>query len=225
MKEVLEKILLYLPVYIPDLVRIVSGPKHFVAEHSKRKGELIKAFTFFGVSLSIFFILQADITVGGRSFETDFAIHGFLHLLSVAIFTVILRLSWKIVGGKAEYQGFLITTLYYVGVMLVGIAIATLCFTGILRLFYPDSYAWFIQYLGAPNMRSASNADPKILQGIAVAFMGFLTVAVVTLGWGFVGWGAYRELNKLSRSRSCVALLLTIIIFLPVAAALFIAGW
>jgi len=225
MKEVLEKILLYLPVYIPDLVRIISGPKRFVAEHIKRKGELVKAFTFFGVSLSIFFLLQADITVGGRDFKTDFAIHGILHLLSAAIFTVILRISWKIVGGKADYQGFLIATLYYVGVLFVGIAIAALCFTGILRMFYPDSYTWFIQYLKAPNIPSANNADPRILQGILVAFMGFLTVALLTLGWGFVGWGAYREMNKLSRSHSCAALILTILIFLPVSAGLFIAGW
>src|SRR5262249_27538408 len=127
------------------------------------KGELVKAFTFFGVSLSIFFLLQADITVRGRGFETDSVIHGILHLLSVVIFTAVVRLSWRIVGGKAEYQGFLITTLYYVGVLFVGIAIATLCFTGILRLFYPDADAWFIHYLAAPSLASAQNADSKIL--------------------------------------------------------------
>ncbi|HJZ65800.1 MAG TPA: hypothetical protein VKD70_15850 [Candidatus Acidoferrum sp.] len=225
MKEVLEKILSYLPVYIPDLVRIISGPKRFVAGHIKRKGELVKAFTFFGVSLSIFFLLQADITVRGRGFTTDFIVHGILYLLSVAIFTVVLRLSWRIVGGRADYQGFLIATLYYVGVLFVGIAIAALCFTGVLRMFYPNVYTWFIQYLAAPNLPNPNNLDPTIARGILVAFLGFLTVAVLTLGWGLAGWGAYREMNKLSRPRSCAALFLTMLIFLPVSAGLFIAGW
>jgi hypothetical protein len=226
MKDLLEKILSYLPVYIPDLVRLVSSPKHFVAEHNKgNEGELIKAFTFFGVSLSIFFILQADVTVRGRGFVTDAAIHGTLYLLFVVIFSAILRFSWKIVGGKAEYEGFLITSSYYVGVLLVGTAIATLGFTGILRLVYPDAYTWFIQYLVAPSLWSAYNLDPRVSGGILVAFMGFLSVEVLTLGWGLVGWGAYRELNQLPRSRSCAALFLTILFSVPLAAGLFIAGW
>jgi hypothetical protein len=226
MKDLLEKILLYLPVYIPDLVRIVSGPKRFVAERNNGdEGELIKAFTFLGVSLAIFFILQADIPVRGRGFVLDLGIHGILYLLFVVFLSAVLRFSWKIVGGKAEYQGFLVTTSYLVGVLFIGLAIGALFFTGILAMFYPDAYSWFIQFLKAPSIRDAYNPDPGISRSILVALMGFLSVAVLTLVWGFVAWGAYRELNQLPRSRSCAAFFLTILIFLPVAAGLFVLGW
>jgi len=226
MKDLLERILSYLPVYIPDLVRIVSGPKRFVAERNRGdEGELIKALTFFGVSLAIFFILQADVTVRGRGFVTDVGIHGTLNLLSVVIFSAIIRIAWKIVGGKAGYRGFLITSLYYVGVLLLGIGIATIFFTGILRLFYPDAYAWFIQYLVAPSLDGALNLDPRLYGGFVVAGTGFLILAVLTSAWGLIGWGAYRELNQLPRSRSYAALFLTLVFFSPVAVGLFIAGW
>ncbi len=226
MKDLLEKILSYLPVYIPDLVRIVSGPKHFVAERNKgNEVDLIKAFTFLGVSLSIFFILQAGTTVPGKDFYAVATIHGILYLLFVVAFSGILRLSWKIVGGKAEYQSFLITSLYYVGVLSIGFAVGALCFTGILRLFYADSYAWFVKFIAAPSLGDAYNPDPRVSRGILVAFTVFLTVAASALVWGFIGWGAYRELNQLPRSRSCAALFLTILFSLPVAAGVFIMAF
>src|SRR6516162_1516809 len=102
MKDLLEKILSYLPVYIPDLIHIVSRPKHFVAERNKgNEGDLIKAFTFLGVSLAIFFILQAPVTTLGRSLLNDTASRGILYLLSIVVFSAVLLLSWRIVGGKA----------------------------------------------------------------------------------------------------------------------------
>jgi len=222
MRDSLEKIVSYLPVYIPDLVQIVSGPKQFVAERNREnKADIVKAFTFFGVSLSIFFILQSGFNVPGKDFWTNAAIHGILYLLFVVLFSAVLRLSWKIVGGKADYQRFLITSSYYMGVLLMGMATATLCFIAILRLFYPDSNAWLAKFVADPNLRRAYNPDPRISRGILVAFTAFLAVAISTFVWGFVGWGAYRELNQLSRSRSCMALFLTILFSLPVAAVLF----
>ena len=59
MKEVLEKILAYLPVYIPDLTQLVSGPKHFVAERNRgQEGDAMKAFTFLGISMAIFLLCR-----------------------------------------------------------------------------------------------------------------------------------------------------------------------
>jgi hypothetical protein len=222
MKDLLEKILSYLPVYIPDLVRIVSGPKRFVAERNKGSEEdLIKAFTFLGVSLAIFFILQAG--VPAKDFLTDTAIHGILYLLFVVVFSGILRLSWRIVGGRAEYESFLITSSYYVGVLSIGFAGGALCFIGILRLLYPVSYSWFVKFIAAPSLWKAY--DPRFSRSILVAFVGFLTLGVPTSVWAFIGWGAYRELNQLPRSRSCAALFLTTLFSLPVVAGLFIMAF
>jgi hypothetical protein len=219
MKDLLEKIISYLPIYIPDLVRIVSGPKRFVAQRNKgAEGDLIKAFTFLGISMSIFFILQAPLAVTGKEFVTDTASHGILYLLFVVVLSAILCASWRIVGGKAGYQQLLITASYYAGAMSIGLAIASLCFVGVLRMLYPESHALLLRFAATGNLREVFDAEPSILKGFLVASFVFLTVTVPTLVWGFIGWGAYRELNQLRRSHSGAALFLTIIFSLPLIA-------
>jgi protein-S-isoprenylcysteine O-methyltransferase Ste14 len=119
-KDALEKILSYLAVYIPDLVRLVSGPKAFVAKRNKEtERNLAKAFTFLVLSLAIFFVLQWGFVIPGRENSTDALVHGIMYVFFVLVFSAILRLSWRIVGGKADYQRFAITTAYYVGICLV----------------------------------------------------------------------------------------------------------
>lgn len=225
MKDLLEKILAYLPGYILDLARILSGPKQFVAERNKgTEGDLVKAFTFFGVSLSIFFILQGGF-VAPKDFLDNAIKDGILYLIFIAIFSVIIQVCWRIVGGKAEYQRFLITSAYYVGVFSIGLALGSLVFVGILRLLFPDAYTWFVNFLHAPSLEAAYNPDPSVSVGILLAFMAFLALMFLTLVWEFIGWGAYREINQLSRIRSCAALFLTILFSLPAAAALYIMGF
>jgi len=226
MKDLLEKILSYLPVYIPDLVRIVSGPKRFVAERNKgSEGDLIKAFTFLGISMSIFFILQAPLAATGRDFFTDTASHGIQYLFFIVAFSAVLRLSWNIVGGKANYQRYLLTSCYYAGATSIGLAIAGLCFIGVLRVFYRESYALFVKAVTTVDPLGVSRAEPKVLRGIVVAFIVFLIVSVPTLVWGIIGWGAYREFDQLSRPRSGLALFLTILFSLPLVVAEFVIAF
>lgn len=219
MKDLLEKILSYLPVYVPDLTRLVSGPKCFVAERNKgQEGDLVKAFMFLGISMAIFFALQAPLAVSGKEFVTDTGSHGLLYLLFVVAFSAIVRLSWRIVGGKADYRRFLVISSYYAGGVAIGLALATLCFVGILRVFYPDSYTLFISFVAMPSLREISSAEPSVLSGIRVASAVFVVATFPTVVWGFIGWGAYRELTRLPRFHSCVAFLLTIVFSLPIIA-------
>ena len=102
--------------------------------------------------------------------------------------------------------------------MAIGLALAILCSMGILRMFYPESYALFIRFVATANLREVSAAGPRVLRGILVAFATFAVVTLPTLVWGLIGWGAYRELNQLPRSHSSVALLLTIVLSLPIVA-------
>jgi len=68
MKDLLEKILAYLPVYIPDLIQLVSGPKRFVAERNRgQEGDAMKAFTFLGISLAIFLLCRRLLWLPVRS--------------------------------------------------------------------------------------------------------------------------------------------------------------
>ena len=220
MKDLLEKIVSYLPVYIPDLIRLVSSPKSFVAERNTgSEGDLTRPFTFLGVSRGISFILQAG--VPAKNFFYRLCSPRNSVSFFVVVFSAILRLSWKIVGGKAEYKSYLTTSSYYFGAVWIGFAAGALCFREHSSyVIYPESYSRFIKFIAAPSLRSAY--DPKFSRSILVSFIGFLSLAIPTSVWAFIGWGAYRELNQLPRSRSCAALFLTILFSLPVVAGLLV---
>lgn len=79
-----------------------------------------------------------------------------------------------------------------------------------------------LAYLPAPSFPAAFDQDPNVSVGLGLAFMVFLTAMLLTFAWGFIGWGAYREMNQLSRFRSCAALFLTILFSAPIAAALYV---
>src|SRR5215831_1885340 len=138
MKDLLEKIVSYLPVYIPDLIRLVSSPKSFVAERNTgSEGDLTRPFTFLGVSRGISFILQAG--VPAKNFFYRLCSPRNSVSFFVVVFSAILRLSWKIVGGKAEYKSYLTTSSYYFGAVWIGFAAGALCFVNILRMLYIPS--------------------------------------------------------------------------------------
>jgi hypothetical protein len=217
MKDLLEKILAYLPGYIPDIVGIVSNPRRFIARRNQgSERNLIKAITFLGISISISAILQAPIAISGKDFATDAASHAILYILFVIIFSAILRFSWRIVGGKADYYQFLITSSYYAGVITIGLAIAALCFIGVLKVFYHESYIFFMKIAETSNFHDVIVTKPDILWGILIASLVFLTLILPALMWGFIGWRVFCQLNQLSRFRSYIALFLTFVFSLLV---------
>jgi hypothetical protein len=46
----------------------------------------------------------------------------------------------------------------------------------------------------------------------SIGALGYLILNI----WGFIGWGAFRQLNGLSKLRSSVALIITLVLFVPV---------
>jgi hypothetical protein len=47
----------------------------------------------------------------------------------------------------------------------IGLALALLCSMGILRMFYPESYALFVRFVATANLREVSAAEPRVLNG------------------------------------------------------------
>src|SRR5438876_5918373 len=138
MKDLLEKILAYLPSYIGDLVQLVIRPKRFIAERNTgQEGDLLKALTFLGISLSIGFILQAPL-LPEKNFWTDAGSNGIAFLLATTIFSGVLSISWRIVGAKLDFQRILITLSYYAAAIALGLVVMSLCQLGILRIFDPQ---------------------------------------------------------------------------------------
>ena len=77
MKELIEKILTYLPQYFSDLVFLLTGPKAFIRHKDIANPDAISdAVAFFGVSIVISFLMQGRSghqpqTFGNRSLSAQ----------------------------------------------------------------------------------------------------------------------------------------------------------
>ena len=87
-------------------------------------------------------------------------------------------------------------------------------------MFEPELYS---QFLAASQKRSAmpdlSESSVPVM-ALAIVGVGFLVISA----WGMVAWGAYRQLNGLSKLRSFAAMLIAGILSWPVLAIVLIVG-
>src|SRR6516165_7569470 len=97
MKELLEKILNYLPAYLSDFVAIFSGPKTFIA--AKRlvsKEEWQNALVFLGISMAISCAVNM-LLQPSKNLWNEIGGVAFTNLLHLILWCILLRASWWIV--------------------------------------------------------------------------------------------------------------------------------
>lgn len=106
-------------------------------------------------------------------------------LAGVLVFDFILRLAWKLVGGKAKFERFLITYAYYASAIVLLLVLASLCADGVIKVFDPSLY----ELLRSGDQQAIQEADPvassTYLSGLFVLVLGFVIASI----WSFVGWG------------------------------------
>jgi hypothetical protein len=219
MKDLLEKLVGLVPAYFEDLLPLVSGPKGFVAGRLVRERAMQGALTFLAVSFSIAWILKIPFLRGDPLLElgTD----GVFFLVNVMAYGTALFAAWRLVGGRADIQNFLTVHFYYSSIVNFIDTAVFLCIMGTMRAVDPLLYKDFYDAVTGGKMASfmienserlLANPAYRLSLGLrAAGFVAFLT-------WMCVGWGAYREINQLSKVRSTVAGLLFLAFCLPVTA-------
>lgn len=211
----LHQALAFLPSYLNDLMAAVTRPKSFIAERNTGKeGDLKNCLVFLGITVFITAALQAPLQPK-HGLLTAYVNYGLRFLLLVISLSGILRLSWRIVGGKAEFTRFLITFSYYAAVILLGLVCATLALFGILHELDPQLYTLLQKTGETGDWRTFLQADPFQRTSFIAATIGYALIVLLTVIWGVAGWGAFRELNGLSRLRSTIALILTAVFSVP----------
>ena len=221
MKELIAKMLAALPAYARQLIELLSAPKNFVKNKSLDSPAAIKqALTFFAISVGLGTVAQIPFLPQVQNKEVICAVIAILSGFALALSVAILALSWKIVGGKLAWKKYLVSfcyvgsvsTLLSVGMFLL----AAGTFNSLDPVLYKQVFA------GVVVNRDDWSAGFKAY--LIILGIGFLAVYLWILGV----WGAYRKLNKLSRSRSVVAFaiffvlsLLAILIQMFMAAGLF----
>jgi hypothetical protein len=226
MKDLFEQILKYLPHYLTEFGAAFSGPKSFIAtkvsaDASDAFGE---ALLFLGISLTLVLLMYAPLQPAGKDFWS-FAIPYYVsYVIEIPLAAMAIRAAWWIVGGRASARPFFIAYAYYVGVASVLMGAIDLVGYGFFKTFDPQLYQ---EYSNAAIQKPQSMEDwvqshADLLHRYAQSYVTLTAAVISGLGnliviiWGIIGWGAYRQLNGLSKLRSLVALIISWVLFIPV---------
>jgi hypothetical protein len=224
MKELLEKLIGLIPAYFDALFPLVTGPKHFIAERlSSDESAMQKALIFLAVSFLIGWLLKIPLSRGDPLLELGS--DGVFVLICVLTYGGALYLAWRIAGGRAEIQKFLTIHFYYSGVLKLLETSTYVGAMGTIRAADPALYKEIYDAAYGGNIAAfvIKNSERLLASSgyrlsLCVQFVGY----GVMLIWIFIGWGAYRALNRLSKVRSAVAGLLFLVFCFPVAALTFV---
>jgi hypothetical protein len=227
MKDLFEQILKYLPHYLMEFGSAFSGPKSFIATKlSTDAGDAFgEALLFLGTSLALVLLMYAPLLPAGKDFWS-FAIPYFVsYLITLPLAAMAIRGAWWIVGGRAPARLFFITYAYYFGVASVLLAAIELVAMGFFKTYDPQLYQeYFASIQKAQSMQDWLQSNTDLVHRYAESYV--TTIAAVISGlkyliifiWGLIGWGAYRQLNGLSKLRSFGALIVSWVFLLPVVA-------
>lgn len=218
-KELLERVVGVFPVYFDGLLSLLSGPKTYVAERLKVDGPsaLKNALLFLGITHLLQWTLKIPLERGdpllGLSSDTVFV------LILILSYGAALLMAWRLVGARIELRTFFTVHFYFSAIFLVLMAILFLCMTGVLRMLDPALYARILEatHNGSALTFMTQNIEQLIGNRAYRASMvaQFLGMSGILL-WMFAGWGAYRELGGVSRTRSFLAAILFAVFCVPV---------
>jgi hypothetical protein len=206
-KELIEKLIGALPFFAQRFMALIGGPKRTVlALDLESDSALEEAFTFLAVSFGVAFLAQipllADMQgVFGKVDKTTlFASLAVLSALAFVLNVVLLAVVWKIVGATPAWKKIVAISCYFCGVSTILFLLCLLLGTGVFKMMNPVEYKDFWNGVDTP--------DPEDSMGFKL-FAGFSLLGLVgSCVWIVCVWGAYRELMKVSKGKSAMALIL-----------------
>jgi hypothetical protein len=217
-KDLIIRLIAALPNYIVDLTSIISSPKRFVLQRASNKGSpLIDALIFLAISSAIALGLQLR-----------FMQHNLLELstqlsfsaLTIVVFGGAICLAWRCVKGAGSIIDHFVIHFYYYGVLDLIATCYFMSFIGIFRFTDHQLCGEFMMALCRGEVDWMLRNYERLMAsnaGIPLQFTSLFFFSVMLL-WIVAGWGAYRELNHLSRLRSALAFILFPAFSIPVMA-------
>jgi len=225
MKDLFEQILKYLPHYLSEFGTAFCGPKSFIATKvNTDAGDAFgEALLFLGTSLALVLLMYTPLLPAGKDFSSVAIPYFIFYLLTLPLAAMVIRSAWWLVGGRAPARSFFITYAYYAGVGIVLLNAIDLVCSGLFKTFDPQLYQEV--YESAQKSQSVQDwIQSGLLHRYNQSYATFSAAIIDGLGyfvlfiWGLIGWGAYRQLNGLSKLRSFGALLVSWVLSIPVVA-------
>jgi len=219
MEKLLEPLLKFIPDYINRLIGLISEPKSFIlALDLKSSGLLQKSLAFYVLSMIFTLIIQIPLipVKDGQYSLTFFALVAFSFVIFIFGVTL-LWLCWRMVGGKANFKTLVIVVSHVGSISLYIMLVFVFISNGIFKLFSPILFNQL-------QIRTPEIDPYELIQNeafhvsLVIIALGF----VVVFFWVFVVWGAYRQLNAVSKLRSGIAYVLYIMLSILVFPFIFV---
>ena len=215
-----------------------KSPKTFLKNRNRGDENWPTALRFFGFSAILGFILLHFSNTTPLFPKGDSAL---INIAKAVVFwgvyilfgAAAIKVSWKLVGGKASFDSILLTHIYCLFMFILISSVLTLIGNGIVKIVFPDIYDTAIKLTQNGIAKSIFetftdvNAKQQLLKGITGTEIAILSVIIfiTSLGnfiWIIATWGAYRDLNNASRARSFVAFIISCVLFVLVSGMLLV---
>ncbi len=215
MSDYIQRIIAYLPSFISELLALVSGPKRFIHRLDlEDKKNLTRALVYAAIAYIIATVLLPSDFKQVEVFDANLLLQMGKYLVIILLMAIALYTAWRLVGGKAPIHHFVIIYCYYSGTqfLLIAIIIGTALKT--LQIENEALYDRLVLLLNMPPSPEIQSeiarlgTDPACQQAKAIFAVG----VVLILFWFVCFWGAYRELNGLSKGRSAIAFVLALLL-------------
>lgn len=214
MKDLIDKLLAAIPAYVRQFIALLSGPKRFVEGLDfESDTALEQALTFLAVTFALAFIVQVPLMPEKQNKEIFFGVSAVAAALSFVLSALILLASWRVVGGKLSWRKFAISSCYFSAISSLILLVAVLVAIGVLKLVDPADAAKI--FGGTPIDPAEVTNWTALIVFEAIGVLGYLAAYV----WVFAVWGAYRDLNQVSRLRSGIAFVIFVLLSIPALAA------
>ena len=227
MKQLVPKVLGYIPKYLLSFASLIAGPKRFIAKkHAGTEDAFEDSLAFLGMSLALTMVFQFPLLFLGDDFSRVLQ-YGLcfsaVSLVGVFLFSCALHLAWWLVGGKSPFRSFFITHAYFFGVLSAVYAVFHIFSVGVFKILDPHLLEDLIaEYRHMIENSTYFETDPEFLLQLmdSLAFKSsyfiLLAGSVIIFIWFSVAWGAYRQLNGLDGWHSFFAFLINAIFAIPI---------
>jgi hypothetical protein len=202
--------------YFADLTGLMSGPKRFLAAHQANRGTALEdGVRFLAISCLLTFVLELPLGRGNPllGILTDAsAVTTVVLLFGCAVYA-----AWRLAGAAAAMHQFLTIHFYLSGVLKLIQTGSYVMAYGVLKA-DPALYEEVRTGTASGNLLWIATSGERLFGHRIIQL--FVLVIVAGFGamlmWAIVGWGAYRQLSGLPRSRSLLAFILFCILCVPV---------
>lgn len=219
MKDLIDKLLAALPRYVRQLIELLLRPKQFVADADLESDTAIQeALTFLAVSFGVAFIGQLPFLPEKQNKEVMFGVFAIHSALGFILSIIVLGVAWRMAGGKLPWKKFIVPSCYFSGIStLLSLAVLLLA----AGTFYVIDPVLCWQVFGG---NVAEPFDLLNSTGFRVFWIIFGAGILLVFGWVFWIWGAYRELNQVSKARSGIAFAVYCLLSVPATVLVALIG-